>query len=69
MSAAHFIYIPILLIVGVVIGFILGGRAARDAFNLQRKRDAELASAKAAREARRKERQAVDGKPGSEDGA
>ena len=69
MTSAHFIYIPLVVIAGIVIGFILGGRAARDAFNLQRKRDAELASAKAAREARRKERQAVDGKPGSEDGA
>lgn len=59
MTSAHFIYIPLVVIAGIVIGFILGGRAARDAMNLQRRRDEELAAAKAAREARRKERQAA----------
>ena len=58
MTSAHFIYIPLVVLAGIVIGFILGGRAARDAMNLQRRRDEELAAAKAAREARRKERQA-----------
>jgi hypothetical protein len=51
MTAAHFIYIPIVLMIGIVVGFILGGRAARDAFELQKKKDA-------AREARRRERAA-----------
>ena len=32
MTSAHFIFIPAVLIVGVVIGWILGGRAARDAY-------------------------------------
>ena len=32
MTSAHFIFIPAVLIVGIVIGWILGGRAARDAF-------------------------------------
>jgi hypothetical protein len=31
-SAAHFIFIPSVLIIGVVIGWILGSRAARDAY-------------------------------------
>ncbi len=53
MSSAHFIYIPLVVLAGVVIGFILGGRAARDAMNLERKRDAEIQAAKAARAARR----------------
>lgn len=35
MSAAHFIFIPAVLFVGIVVGWILGGRAARDAFAVQ----------------------------------
>ena len=31
-SAAHFIYIPFMLMIGVVIGWVLGSRAAKDAF-------------------------------------
>jgi hypothetical protein len=30
-TAAHFIFIPAVLLVGVVIGWILGSRAAQDA--------------------------------------
>lgn len=32
MTAAHFIFIPAVLLVGVVIGWILGSRAAADAY-------------------------------------
>ena len=32
MTAAHFIYIPVILIIGIVFGWILGSRAARDAY-------------------------------------
>ena len=49
MSAAHLIFIPAVLLIGVVIGWILGGRAAADAFAMQQRRAAE-------REARKKER-------------
>ena len=39
-NAAHFIFIPAVLIVGVVIGWILGSRAAQDAMAMElRKRD------------------------------
>jgi hypothetical protein len=38
MSAAHFIFIPAVLIIGVVIGWVLGGRAAQDAFAAELKR-------------------------------
>lgn len=65
MSSAHFIYIPLVVLAGVVIGFILGGRATRDAMNLERKRDAEIEAAKAARVARRKERDAARGEGAS----
>jgi hypothetical protein len=38
MGAGHFIYIPALLFIGVVIGWIFGSRAARDAFAIELKR-------------------------------
>ena len=31
-TAAHFIYIPSILLLGVVLGWILGSRAAADAY-------------------------------------
>jgi hypothetical protein len=34
-SAAHFIYIPGILVLGIVIGWILGSRAAADAYAAQ----------------------------------
>ena len=37
-TAAHFIYIPSVLLLGVVIGWILGSRAAADAYAAQMKR-------------------------------
>jgi hypothetical protein len=44
--SSHFIFIPGVLVIGVVIGWILGSRAARDAYMAELKR----------REARQKER-------------
>jgi hypothetical protein len=44
MTSAHFIFIPAVLIVGVVIGWILGSRAARDAFAMELKRREERAA-------------------------
>ncbi len=49
MTAAHFIYIPMILIVGVVLGFFLGGRAAKDAFAHDQKQAEKRAAARAAR--------------------
>jgi hypothetical protein len=40
MNAAHFIYIPICILVGVVFGWILGGRAAKDAYLVELGREA-----------------------------
>jgi hypothetical protein len=31
-TASHFIFIPAVLLIGVVVGWILGSRAAQDAF-------------------------------------
>jgi hypothetical protein len=40
MTAAHFIYIPVAILIGLVFGWILGGRAAKDAYMAElRRRD------------------------------
>jgi hypothetical protein len=46
MTAGHFIFIPAVLLVGVVIGWVLGSRAARDAFAVELKRREERAAKK-----------------------
>ena len=35
MTSAHFVFIPVVLFVGVVIGWIMGSRAAQDAMAAQ----------------------------------
>ena len=37
-TAAHFIYIPSMVLLGVVLGWILGSRAAADAYAAQARR-------------------------------
>ena len=49
MTSAHFLFIPAVLIVGVVIGWILGSRAAADAYNADLKRREERAASKGSR--------------------
>ena len=46
MSSAHFLFIPAVLVVGVVIGWILGSRAAADAYAADLKRREERAARK-----------------------
>jgi hypothetical protein len=41
MTAAHFIFIPAVLLVGIVIGWILGSRAAADAYAARLRRQEE----------------------------
>ena len=43
MTAGHFIFIPAVLLVGLIIGWILGSRAARDAYAAELKRREEKA--------------------------
>jgi hypothetical protein len=44
MSAGHFVFIPAVLLIGIVIGWILGSRAAADAYAAElRRRDARRA--------------------------
>jgi len=43
MPSTHFIFIPAVLLIGVVIGWVLGSRAARDAYAMELKRREERA--------------------------
>jgi hypothetical protein len=54
--SSHFIFIPVVLLLGVVIGFMMGSRATRDAFRLEQRKVAE-------REERRARRQAAADAP------
>ena len=38
MTSAHFIFIPAVLLMGIVIGWILGSRAAADAYQAELRR-------------------------------
>ena len=53
MTSSHVIFIPGVLMVGMFLGFILGTRAARNQFDLQRKREAEREATRAARAAKK----------------
>ena len=44
MTAGHFIFIPSIMLIGVIIGWVLGSRAARDAFAAELKRREERAA-------------------------
>jgi hypothetical protein len=52
MGAGHFLYIPATAVVGIVIGWILGSRAARDAFAAEMKKREAAAARKAAKAAK-----------------
>ena len=53
MGAGHFIFIPAVLLVGIVIGWILGSRAAADAYraDLRRREERARREAREVREA------------------
>ncbi len=48
MTAGHFIFIPSVMLVGIVIGWVLGSRVAGDAYAQELKRREERASRKSA---------------------
>jgi len=52
MGAGHFLYIPVTILVGIVIGWILGSRAVRDALAFELKRRDDDAARKAAKAAK-----------------
>jgi hypothetical protein len=43
MTSAHLIFIPAVLLIGIVIGWVLGSRAAQDAFAAELRRREERA--------------------------
>jgi len=49
--SSHFIFIPVVLILGIVLGFVLGARATRDAIALEQRRHADREARRAARAA------------------
>jgi hypothetical protein len=52
-TSSHIFFIPGVLLIGMFLGFILGARAARNQFDLQRKREEEREAVKAARAAKK----------------
>ena len=70
MTFGHIFFIPMTIMVGMLLGFIFGSRAARNQLDLERRRDVERAAVRAAREARKAEAGKADagkadgGKPG-----
>jgi hypothetical protein len=46
MTAGHFVFIPAVLLLGIVIGWILGSRAAADEYAAELKRREERAAKK-----------------------
>jgi len=49
--SSHFIYIPVIFILGIVLGFMLGAKATRDAIVLEQKKAAEREERRARRQA------------------
>jgi uncharacterized membrane protein len=49
--SSHFIYIPVIFTLGIVIGFVLGAKATRDAIALEARKAAEREERKARRQA------------------
>jgi hypothetical protein len=51
--SSHFIYIPVIFVIGIVIGFMLGAKATRDEIALGQRKAAEREVRMAERAARR----------------
>jgi hypothetical protein len=49
--SSHFIFIPVVLVLGIVLGFLLGARATRDAVALEERRRVDREARRAARTA------------------
>lgn len=52
-TSGHILFIPGVLLIGMFLGFIFGTRAAKNQFDLMRKRQEEREAVKAARAAKR----------------
>ena len=51
--SSHFIYIPVVFVIGIVLGFVLGAKATRDEIALGQRKAAERDARMAERAARR----------------
>ena len=51
--SSHFIYIPVIFVIGIVIGFLMGAKTTRDEIALGQKKAAEREARMAERAARR----------------
>jgi hypothetical protein len=49
--SSHFIYIPVIFTLGIVLGFIFGSKATRDAIMFEQKKEQEREARRAARAA------------------
>ena len=49
--SSHFIYIPVIFILGIVIGFLMGSKATRDAIAFEQRKATEREERKARRQA------------------
>ena len=47
--SSHFIFIPVVLVLGIIIGFMLGARATRDAIATEERRRVDREARRAAR--------------------
>jgi len=47
--SSHFIFIPVVLVLGIIIGFLLGARATRDAIATEERRRTDREARRAAR--------------------
>lgn len=63
MTSSHIFFIPGMILLGLIMGFIFGARAARNQMDIQARRDAEREAARAARAARRGEKPADEPPP------
>jgi len=63
--SSHFIYIPVIFVLGIVLGFIFGSKATRDALAFEEKKAQERDARKVAREEEKAKREAAksDAKP------
>jgi hypothetical protein len=52
--SSHFIYIPVIFVLGIVLGFIFGSKTTRDAIAFEQKKEQERQARRAAREAAKK---------------
>jgi len=52
-TSSHILFIPGMLLIGMFLGFIIGTRAARNQFDLARKREEERDAVRAARAAKK----------------